>query len=497
MNLPKHATAYLLFIGILSLFQVVLGANLIVLAAIVTVCLAALYPMTRKTLDPNDILMVSFSLYYGTFSLILKCLVLQPVQMNLVVPMKTSAYLVGGFGMIFLSYLFVQRVMTRHYPKTRLRRWTWLEKAYANNRFLARFTLPFSLLALAFVSIVSLFSHSAQEVATGLASSGGIAALSALNSLIQLAFAMQLALLSRRGSQADRVLAIATFGIVMILSMLNNQKQLAFMMIVTYAIYVIAFRVRLSPRFLALGATAAVIAFLYMTPVIHIVRGLQVEKSQRISMTLKILAEAHYNPAKLLEIESKLPGAGDVSYTDLVDYLAPSSLNTDRFTQLMPIDQMARADFREPLGLGFYLDEMIHETLPKYIVGEHRLEALSDYIAWHYSIREDGVISRPALGLLGTGFGVSGPLGLLLLAPFLTLVFFALVKITCNGSISENPWAVFIASFIFFNGEADITIMGSIFRSFLPVIISASALVAVYTIFNKDQNKSMQFYKSS
>jgi hypothetical protein len=329
-----------------------------------------------------------------------------------------------------------------------------------------------------------------QEVATGLASSGGLAALGGLVPVIQLAFAMQLALMTRRGKQTDRTLVFTTMAVALTLSILNNQKQLAFLMSVTFAVHALAYRVPIRPRFAVVALALAAVAFLYIMPLIHIVRSLDVEKSQRLSVTLSILQEAHYNPAELSDIDSKVPGANDEnSLARRLDYLAPYSLNTDRFTLLMPIDQTARADMREPLGIGAYLSDLRTEILPKFIIGEHPLEVLDDIIAWRYSIRENGVISRPVLGLLGTGYGTEGPLGLLVLAPLVTLIFFAVFKYTCNGSVWQNPWAVFIASYLFFFGEADITLPIAIVRTLVPLLAIAGTLVGLYSLFDKGKRR--------
>ncbi len=486
MKLPRHATYFLIFLGLITLFQVALGSDLIVLAALVAVSASGLYPMTRKTFDPADLLMLSFSFYYGTFSLILKSIVLQPVQMNLQVPYLTAFYLVSGYGLIFISYLFVTRVMTKYYRGTRLRSWTLFERVYADESFLARYTLPLSIVSLVLITVVSFFSHSAQEVALNLASNSGIAALGALNPIIQLSLAMQLSLVARRGRQSDVALVIVTFAVAFALSILNNQKQLAFLVIVTGAVHIVAYRIRIKPQFLISGLLFLVVAFLYIAPLIQIVRSMNVEKSARVGVTLDLLQEANFNPIELLEIQSKLPSAIDnSSLAKRLDYLAPNFLNTDRFTQIMPIDQTARASFRAPLGINDYLADLVFETLPKVIVGEHTLEVLDDKIAWRFSIREDGVISRPVLGLLGTGYGVAGAFGVLVLAPLTTLIFFAFMRLWCNGSIWNNPWAVFIASSTFFYGETDLTLLVAIFRAVMPMLVIAWTLIALHRVFKK------------
>jgi hypothetical protein len=479
-SLPRHAFIYLLIIALLSLFQIALGANFVVLLAIDAVCVFAIYPMTRKAFGATDMLFLSFCFYYGTFSLFLKCMVLQPVQENLVVPYITCSYLVVGFFGIFLSYYFVERTMTRHYPRTTLRRWNLFEKRYADERFLTRFTLPLSIIAIAFTVLISVFSHSVQDVANGQAASGGFAALGALEPIIQLAFAMQLSLLTRRGTQTDRALVFATITIAVAISIFNNQKVLAMTMGMTYVLHAIAYRIRIRPRLIALGLLGGAIAFLYLSPLIHIVRGLEIDKSQRISETIRILEEANFNPFELMEIDKKLQGSqAENTFEAQIDYLSPYNLSTDRFTMLMPIDQMARAGLRAPLGFMDFLLEIRDETLPKQIIGEHRLEVLGDMIAWRYTIRGNGIIARPTLGVLGTGFGVAGVWGLMVLAPLISLIFFATIKLISNGSIWHSPWAVFIASYVVFDGEVDLTIVVLLLRGLLPLLIVA-ALVIVY-----------------
>ncbi|WP_428332397.1 hypothetical protein [Novosphingobium sp.] len=490
-TLPRHAAIYLLIIGLLSLFQIVIGANLLVLVAIDLVCLTALVPMTRKAFDPVDLLFISLSFYYGTFSLVLKSLVFQPVQENLQVPLLTSIYLVSGFGLIFLAYLYVTRAMSSYYPGTRLRTWGTFERSYADPRFLSRFTLPLTLAANLFAIIIAMSSHSVQEVANGLAKASSLTTLGSLVPIIQLALAMQLSLLTRRGAQIDRTLVFLTLGVGLALSVLNNQKALGFMLGATCAVHMVAYRVRVRPRILVIGIAGAMVMFLYITPLIHIVRGMDLAKSDRIAQTFQILQEAHFNPLELSEIEAKMPGAIDENaLATRLDYLAPYNLNTDRFTQLMPIDQTARATLTEPIGLDAYFTELASEILPKFLIKERSLDALPDQIAWRFGIRETNVISRPTLGLLGTSFGVAGPWGILVIAPLIMLGYFVLIKRVCNGSIWQNPWAVFIASTGFFFGEQDLTLPAWIARTFLPLLLIAALIVAYDRLFNRTQRNA-------
>ena len=487
-TMPRHAAIYLLIIGMLSLFQVVIGANVILLIAIDLVCLTALVPMTRKSFDPNDLLFLSLSFYYGTLSLVLKSIVLQPVQENLHVPLLTSLYLVTGFGLIFFAYLFVMRVMTSFYPGTRLRTWGTFERYYADSRFLSRFTLPVTIAANLFAVVIAVMSHSAQEVANGMAAASSLTTLGSLMPIVQLALAMQLSLMTRRNSQIDRALVIITIGTGLGISILNNQKQMAFMLAVTYAVHMIAYRIRVRPRTIVFGVAGIIVLFLYVAPLIHIIRGMDVAKSDRFAQTFSILQEAHFNPLELSEIESKLPGSNDPNgLSSRLNYLAPYDFNTDRFTLLLPIDQTARASLTEPLGFDMYATELIAEILPKFVIGEHSIEVLDDQIAWRYGIRESNVVARPVLGLLGTGYGVAGPWGVLVIAPLIMLGCFALVKKVCNGSIWQNPWAVFIASSIFFYGEQDITLPMLIVRTFLPLILIAAVFIAYDQLFSRAQ----------
>ena len=260
------------------------------------------------------------------------------------------------------------------------------------------------------------------------------------------------------------------------------------MIIVTFILHALAYRIRIDPRLVVLGALGAALAFFYVAPLIHIVRGMELAKSDRVGATLKILAEAHYNPFELQIIEKQLTsGHGEDTTETLFGYLAPNDYGTERFTLLMPIDQMARASMRAPLGFGAFVAKLREETLLKAIVGDHLLETLGDQIAWRYSIRSANVIGRPALGVFGTGYGVAGGWGLLLLAPFATLCTFAAMKLVCNGSIWQNPWAIFIAASQFFDGEIDITIIGILFRSFIPLIVIAASVIFVDQLLNKSQ----------
>jgi len=478
MKLSYYAQRYLLFIGLVSIFQLILGANLIVLGAIDLVCAAAVIPLSRKSFDPTDLLYFSLCQYYGTFSLILKTVFLQPVQMNLVEPHLTCELLVGGFAMITVAYFAADRFVTRHYPGTRLRRWTIFESSFANEAFLAKWTLPFSLMVYAMTLAISIGSHSVQEVANGLATSGGLAALGNMQPLLQLALAMQLSLMTRRGNPGDKALVVTTLVLALGLTILNNQKVLTFLVAITCVMHIMAYKIRINARLMTLSVVGLAVAFFYISPVIHIVRGLGVEKSDRIFATITILGEAHFNPFELQEIESKMEGAGSVdTYARDLDYLRPNLIGTDRFTLLMPIDQIDRSDMREPLGVRNFIAFVTAEALPKSLVGQHALESFGDRVAWQFSVRGNGIISRPALGVLGMGYGVAGTIGVLVVAPIIVLILFLSIKLSCNGSIWQNPWAVFISSQYFFYGESDMEVVMVLLRVTAPILMVAYLLI--------------------
>ena len=477
MKLPRHATIYAFFIALLSLFQIALGANLIVLSAIDLVCFSALVPLTSKTFGPNDLLFLSMGLYYGTFSLILKSIVLQPVQLNLQVPYLTSAYLVGGFGMIFLGYLLTERTISRHYIGTTLRTWNVFEKTYADVDFLYRYTPPLALFALTLVLVISIFSNSTLEIVVEKQSVSSLNFLAAYIPLAQLALAMTLSLSFTQKDRMMRTIAIVILAVALVSSLLTNHKTTMFVIGITVPLHLLAYKIRVNVRVILGMLLGIIVTFFYATPIIHIIRTEQIDKSQYITQIVKILNETEFNPFAIQKLQDKLNSTRSLDLASEIDYLAPFDLTTDRFTLLMPIDQIARHDNRAPIGSGTYFRKEIKELLPRAIIGEHDLQNISDEVAWRYSIRENGVIARPALGVLGTGLGIAGPLGLLLFGPLVAMMMFVVNKLVCNGSIWQNPWAVFIASYSFFRGEADFGEPTEILRGFLPMLAIAYFLI--------------------
>jgi hypothetical protein len=477
MNLPRHCMIYLLGIGLLSLFQIALGANVLVLLAIDYVCLFALIPMTRKVFGPNDILFLSFCFYYGVFSLLFKTIVLQPVQQNLKEPYLTSSYLIAGFSLIFVMYFATEHYLTKYYTGTRLRRWTIFEATFADGNFLARYTMPFSIGALGLLIVYSILSNGTLEVLVQNQTASSFNVLGSYTPLTQLALVMQLTLATRYKNQTAKVLVLISLGASVLSAILINHKMVMFQMAFTYTIFVMANRIFIRPRVIIGVVIVAAVTFLYAVPLIQITRTMRIDKTAIVGESIKILNEVNYNPVELSARQQKLGTEGQVDISTDVDYLAPLNLGTDRFTLLMPIDQVDRAGGREPIGTRPYLDMTIKELLPKVIVGEHDRENLADEIAWRYSIRNQGDVARPALGLLGTGLGTEGPIGLFVYAPLIALGLFVLNKFICNGGLRDNPFGIFLGTYMIFLGESDLTVISIILRGLLPMIFAAYGLI--------------------
>jgi len=253
-----------------------------------------------------------------------------------------------------------------------------------------------------------------------------------------------------------------------------------FLLGITYAVHLVAYKIRLRPRVIILVLCGGALLFFYIVPLVQITRAINLKKSEIFGETFRILSEAHFNPAELQDLQAKLTSTGTIGLAEEFDYLAPDNLGTDRFTLLMPIDLIARNDSREPVGTAVYLRGAVKEVLPKAVVGPHDLQNISDEVAWRYSIREIIYIAKPALGLLGAGLGIAGPIGLLLYAPLAAFALFAMNKIFCNGSIWQNPWAIFIASLTFFDGETDFSIFTGIIHTFLPMFFVTYMLIIVH-----------------
>ena len=481
MNLPRHAIIYVMLVGLLSVIQLILGADLVVLAAIDTACLFALYPLSKRLFGPNDLLFLSFCFYYGFFSLTLKTLVLQSVQTNLKNQYVTSAYLVAGMVIIFSVYFIAERFFNKFYPNSSIRQWTVFEKNIADEGFLKKFTLPFSIATLALLVFVAIFSNGALEIFQQKQEASSVNTLSSLIPLVQLSLAMQLALITQYKDKPTRTLALISLTVAVFASVITNHKVFMFLLAVTLFIHIIAFRIRLRPRVIAGFAISVILLFFYLTPLIHIERSLQIEKSAIFDEAISILVETDFNPIELQVLEQRLLSTGSENdLTAQIDYLAPYNLTTDRFTLLMPIDQIDRHDDREPLGTGELVHNVIKEVLPKAIVGQHELQNTADEIAWRFSIREQGQIARPALGLLGSGLGIEGSLGLLLYGPVIILILCSLNKLFCNGSIWQNPFGIFMASRYFFAGEMDFSSIVDTLRGFLPMMAIAYLMIFIH-----------------
>ena len=459
---------YSVSLALLFFAQLMLGADIPVLFSLVIVAACALIPLQMRGWRISDGLYAVMCVYFGTASLIVKTAAMQPVQSNLRMPELSAGLLLAGFASISIGYL-----------GSHLVRQPWriehdLHGITAAPVNLARLALPtFTLGAVLYF----LQTQMRPLASNGGFETSGFGGFGAFYPLLLLGAAMQTALIASHPGQLGHKARLGLMTIVIVaLTLADNTKRTLFDFVMVVGVTFLAFGVRPRLRWIVPPAAAALIAIVYVVPAIHIVRMQpDVRSISRIAATFEVIRNAGFDPVELSQRADAIAAGYHLTYRD--SYVYPLTWNTERFTMIQPIDQVARKlEERGTMGGADLWRDAAETLLPSFLLTK-TLATAPDRIAWHYGFRAHGSIARPVVGLIASSLAAFGLAGVLLL-PGLTVAFTFIMLDGIGGRMVSNCWASFVFASTTFLAEREVSTMLSFFcRGYLFLLIVAGALL--------------------
>ena len=457
---------YLLALATLGGVQLALRADPWVLAILLLIAAAALLPLARGEWRVSDGLYAIMTVYFGSGALVVKTLAGQPVQTNLHVPDLSAAYLLAGFGSITIGYGLSQGLRRPSRFARDLRRVT----GHIPN--LRRFALPVFALGAMFLFLQTQFRATAVD---GGFTAGGFGGFGTFYPLLMLGAAMQAALVVRLPDQRRHRLVLAGMAAaILALTLADNTKRTLFDFVFVVALTLVALDGRIRWRWAVPTLLAAALVIGLIVPAIQIVRAdPAVRGPERIAATWAVLRAHDFQPASLDAAQARIATSYRFAWRD--SYVYPLTWNSERFTMIQPIDQVARAiGERGAMGGADLWRDPAETLLPGFLI-KKTLVTAPDRIAWHYGFRARGSIARPVVGLIASSLAAFGLAGVLLLPGAIVALSFTALDYV-GGRLPGNVWAVFLLAATAFLAEREASTTLSFFcRSFLFILIVGGA----------------------
>jgi len=464
-----------LMIG-LFLFQLGLGANISLDVSFLVISLMPIAVIDRNNIWPADILYFSLSAYFGGMSLLFKTALLQPLQQNLFAPDMSALYQIIAFASITLALVLCR--LARRYPsKTR----AFVAQTFKKPQFVrwfARIFFGFGFLTQALAAALH------PQLQNGVMSqSEGFGGFGSFYFFMVFGLAAQVYVSIRdKNSSLERMILTSMFVGCLIISLISNVKKPLFDAVTVGLLSIYAFKIRIKLSQVAMVIGALVFMEVIVSPLIHIVRYEATAKSpiERINATMEVLREYDYDFGKLGALTDT---EAQTMHTYRADqsYYYPSTANIDRFSLILPTDQVVRSG--EP-GLLSPWDQLlsgVRQTLPS-VVATHNSYVGADEVAWAYGIRDWGAIARPVIGITASSYATGGLWAVLTLPGALFGLLFLVID-RFFGRLSMNVLGVGVAAYVAQNAEKEIdAVVGLIMRDTVIMIIVVLAATIVYRL---------------
>jgi hypothetical protein len=457
---------YFLAITFVAIVQLLMGADFFVLACLYTVSACAILVFETHVVRAPDVIYFLFVIYYGLFSLVVKTLLMQPVDENLTSPWNASLALLLGFVSITVGYLLA-RGQSRFQVTYR-----W-EQNLSHRKTLEWCSMVFFPIGIGFETLHVLLRPVA-EVSSA-ASEGGIGMFGAFAFITTFGVVCEASLVFEKDGRSSRDIGRLSLMLLVILalSVAGNVKQSFLMNFAAVLLVVIvnASRVNLWREAIGGGILAFLLIF-YVSPAIHITRNQAkaMPVLDRIELAGEVLAKADYDPFVLQDqMAFTLADIGS-SKNPAFNYFFPQSGNYDRFAMLQAINVIVTG--WESLGTmePSQVFQDLGNLLPSFLVSEKTVVASVDRIAWFYGYRQEPIIGRPVLGIVTSSVALGGLVGALLLpGPIIWLMFWLLDRLC--GPLKHNVTGLFLTSVMLLLVEGDLTAPFATFGRQLVIIL--------------------------
>lgn len=458
--------AKLVYFGVLFclvVVQVAMGADLFVLFTLTAISCFAFFVFEVKAFLPADVIIINIILYSGYFTLIVKTLLGQSVDENLVSPIESSSVNLIGFLSIFCGYFF-----SRNMPKFVLGVRAPL-LVPENLRFLALVVFPIgTMFDLLHIILRPQATQAAVDSGEGIGFFGSFIFVTTFGLVCQASYVFS------RENRTQRGLGLlgVMLGVVMLTSVAANVKATFVANVIAVGLVVANSSVRINLlREMIIGSVVAVILVFYVSPAIHITRNMAAQLSvvERLEAAYDVIERAGFDPM-LLEEQAQSVLETFASMRDpTLNYVFPSNANVSRFCFIQPVDQVVSRTSTYGI-LGFEsLADVASSVLPSFLVAKSAGSS-ADFIAWHYRIRDPGVVGRPVIGLTASAFALGGYPAVILCPGLVIFLAFSILN-GLTGPLRDNALGIFITSATLFLAEKEMSQIVIFFLRQLPIIL--------------------------
>jgi len=468
------ATAGYMYAAVMTvcgLIQFTLGGNLPLAIALYAVAMTALLPFVWGGLSVSSIIYIFFSLYSGGLTLLVKTLLWQPVQQNLVEPNWSALILFAGHAATTSAWVLATAFPLGSRMASSLR-------AEFNSIDALRFFATFGFGAGFALKILHSiyrpqFVHGSVELTDGFGGFG------VFGFLIVFGFAAQAALCVRTRSPRDYMIAGAMFLLIASLSIIANVKKDLLDAGLVIALTIAAFNIRIRPSIAIAAIAFVVLTQFIVSPLIHVTRA-QSETfttTERIELAQTILRQNNYDFGRINALNDEVFRSYEGTYRSSGSYVYPSTLNIDRFALVLPIDQVVRTSEPAKISPTHAFNLTLQAILPSVLI-EKSAGTLADYVAWHYGFRTYGVVGRPVTGLTASSWAIAGLPGVLFIG-FIVPAFMFWVLGAVGGPLHRSPWAVGLVTALSVMPENTLDLVfGYLFRDLIVMLFTVALFLA-------------------
>lgn len=417
----------------------------------------------------SNIFIFITSLYSGYLQLIIKGILLQPLQSNLYGGIDTHIYLLMGFISLaaagaLIPHTGAENTFIRHFN---------------SEDFLKRYTLPFLALGLA-LHILHVILRPALDQGQ-VEKTEGFGGFGSFYFLLIIAISFQLKLYAKNPKNKKYTTYIIITSLVMFfLSIAANVKKDIFDFLFLCAFATYAFNIRVKWNYILIGVLFIAILTLYVSPTIHIMRDgvTSLGIAERVSLFFEILSANDYSYEKLARAEAHYISGFSLNYSPHGSYVFPSMLNIDRFMFAHPIDLVVRQmEYVKLMGIGEFFQSVLNGVLPSFLIQKTNA-AGADLVAWHYGFRQAESLARPVVGFTASAAAAWGFWGVVTL-PFLVLFPLLTLADYLFGRLKNNAWCLAAVGLSSQLAEKEIDAILIFFLRQVPIVLIFS-LACIY-----------------
>ncbi|WP_148087164.1 hypothetical protein [Pseudogemmobacter humi] len=455
------AQLYAISAILLGIIHLTTGSMLILIFVFTVISLIGAGFLMKGNPRYSDFFIFLLSAYSGYAALLMKAILAQPLQQNLMVPVQSAAYLFIGFCSITSCAIAADLIVgSRQSP---------IGARIETPVFMRNALIPLFIMGFATRILHVLFNPSIKD---GADIGSGFGGFGTFEFILSLACVILLRLYSLRRTSPYGATIIIVMVAIAILSVITNTKKniLDFALLGVVSVY--AFDIKVKPRVLTLFGLLMATVILFISPAIHLMRtGFRdMTVMERITGMYTLIEQHGFSPAALSVAEGAFMKNFTYSYNEYGSYIYPDAQNIDRFSLILPIDQVARGlDSMGTMGVSPFFEEIGESVMPSVLIDKDP-ETGPDLIAWKYSIRANTSIARPVIGFTASSLAAQGLLGVICL-PWLLLLPFFVFSNYFFGNIKGRVFGVFVVAIAFQMVEKEIDqVIPFVFRTG-PVII--------------------------